>query len=138
MYGACTVDNDTPSLIVTTQIVFDAYEEALTAQKRFGASDKSLADAGFQNLLYRGIPVVVDQALDLFAPGSANDGNRQCFFINEKYMGYKHHTKRNFAWDGYEKPVDKDIRVGKLLWMGALCFSNPRMIGKVEDMPTTY
>jgi len=137
-YKDLSVGGDVPSMIICNQVVFDAYESTLTDQKRFGASSKSLADAGFQNLLYRGIPVVVDQALDLFAPGDATDGNHQLFFVNEKYMGYKHHTKRNFAWDGYEKPVDKDIRVGKLLWMGALCFSNPRMIGSVADMPVIY
>jgi len=60
------------------------------------------------------------------------------FFLNEKYMGYKHHSKRNFTFDGYEKPVDRDIRVGKILWMGALCFSSPRMLGVVGDMPKSY
>ena len=126
-------------MIICNQVVFDAYEATLTDQKRFGASSTTLADAGFQNLLYRGIPVVVDQALELYdSSTNANDGNRQMFFLNEKYMGYKHHSKRNFTWDGFEKPVDRDMRVGKILWMGALCFSSPRMLGKVEDMPTIY
>jgi len=127
-------------MIICNQVVFDAYEATLQAQKRFGASSQTLADAGFQNLLYRGIPVVVDQALEQFA-GTANagtPGNEQLFFINEKYMGYKHHAKRNFVFDGFEKPVDADIRVGKMLWMGALCVSNPRMFGLVSDMPVDY
>jgi len=137
-YKDLSIGADTPSMIVCSQVVFDAYESTLTDQKRFGASSQTLADAGFQNLLYRGIPVVVDQALDLFAPGDTTDANQRVYFLNEKYMGYKHHSKRNFTFDGYEKPVDRDIRVGKILWMGALCFSSPRMLGAVEDMPTSY
>mgnify|MGYP003145785436 CR=1 FL=1 len=128
MYGACTVDNDTPSLIVTTQIVFDAYEEALTAQKRFGASDKTLADAGFQNLLYRGTPVVVDD----HCPAG------KMFMINEKYMGFRHHRKRNFTFEGFQKPINQDARVAKILWLGALTVSNPRMMGKITGLPTAY
>ena len=138
-YKTLSIGSDTPTMIICNQVVFDAYEATLTDQKRFGASSTTLADAGFQNLLYRGIPVVVDQALELYdSSTNANDGNRQMFFLNEKYMGYKHHSKRNFTWDGFEKPVDRDMRVGKILWMGALCFSSPRMLGKVEDMPTIY
>ena len=139
-YKDLTVGNDSPTMIICNQVVFDAYEATLQAQKRFGASSQTLADAGFQNLLYRGIPVVVDQALEQFAGASATGtpGNEQLFFINEKYMGYKHHAKRNFVFDGFEKPIDADIRVGKMLWMGALCVSNPRMFGLVSDMPVGY
>ena len=138
-YKELSIGADVPTMIVTNQVVFDAYESTLTDQKRFGASSTTLADAGFQNLLYRGIPVVVDQALDLYE-GSDDDEDaaHHMFFLNEKYMGYKHHAKRNFVFDGYEKPVDRDIRVGKILWMGTLCFSSPRMLGVVGDMPKSY
>ena len=138
-YKDLSIGADVPTMIVTNQVCFDAYESTLTDQKRFGASSSTLADAGFQNLLYRGIPVVVDQALDLYEGADADeDAAHHMFFLNEKYMGYKHHSKRNFVFDGYEKPVDRDIRVGKILWMGALCFSSPRMLGIVGDMPKAY
>ena len=128
MYGACAVDNDAPTLIVTTQHVFDAYEESLSGQKRFGASDQSLADAGFQNLLYRGTPVVVDE----HCPAGL------AFFLNEKYIGFRHHRKRNFTFEGFQKPINQDARVAKILWLGALTISNPRMMGKITGLPTSY
>jgi len=130
-YGSLSIGTDTPSLIVCSQVVFDAYEQTLTDQKRFGASSKSLADAGFVNLLYRGTPVVVDQQCETSAAG-------YMFFINERYMGFKHHRKRNFVWENWIKPVDYDLAVGKLLWMGALCVSSRRMQGYVKDLPTAY
>tara|TARA_Y100000592_G_scaffold68741_1_gene106824 strand:+ start:4342 stop:5337 length:996 start_codon:yes stop_codon:yes gene_type:complete len=128
MYGACSIDNDKPDLIVTTQIIFDAYEESLSAQKRFGASSQSLADAGFNNLLFRGTPVVVD---DHCPPG-------MMFFLNTKYIKFRHHASRNFAFQGFSKPVNQDASVAHILWLGALTVSNPRMLGKITGGPTGY
>ena len=128
MYGKCAIDNDTPDLIVTTQVIFDAYEESLTAQKRFGASSESLADAGFNNLLYRGTPVVVDD--------HCPDG--MMFFLNTKYLKFRHHGSRNFAFQGFNKPVNQDASVAHILWLGALTCSNPRMLGKLTGGPTAY
>lgn len=128
MYGQCSVDNDKPDLIVTTQIIFDAYEETLSAQKRFGASSESLADAGFTNLLYRGTPVVVDD----HCPAG------QMYFLNTKYLKFRHHGSRNFAFQGFTKPVNQDASVAHILWLGALTCSNPRMLGKVFDLASSY
>tara|TARA_R100001463_G_scaffold18627_3_gene46495 strand:- start:1781 stop:2755 length:975 start_codon:yes stop_codon:yes gene_type:complete len=128
MYGQCTVDNDVPTLIVTTQVVFDAYEEVLTAQKRFGASSQSLADAGFQNLMYRGTPIVVDD----HCPAG------EMYFLNEKYLQFRHHRKRNFVFEGFQKPVNQDAAVAKILWLGALTCSNRSRQGKITGLSTNY
>ena len=128
MYGICAIDNDKVDVIVTTQVLFDAYEESLSAQKRFGASDQALADAGFSNLLYRGTPVVVDD--------HCPDG--EMFFLNTKYLKFRHHASRNFAFQGFVKPVDKDAAVAHVFWLGALTCSNPRMLGRVHGLPSAY
>ena len=121
MYGKCSIDNDKPDVIVTTQVIFDAYEESLQAQKRFGASSSSLADAGFDNLLYRGTPIVVDD--------HCPDG--MMFFLNTKYIKFRHHASRNFAFQGFNKPVNQDASVAHIYWLGALTCSNPRMLGRL-------
>jgi hypothetical protein len=131
VFGALTIGSDKPSLIMVSQVVFDAYEESLTQQKRFGASDKSLADSGFSNLLYRGVPVVVDSELEESASG-------KMFMINEKYLQFRHHRKRNFSFEGFQKPINQDARVAKVLWLGALTCSNPRMQGMLSSLPTSY
>ena len=128
MYGKCSIDNDKPNVIVTTQVLYDAYEESLSAQKRFGASDSSLADAGFTNLLYRGTPVVVDD--------HCPDG--KMFFLNTKYLKFRHHKSRNFAFDGFQKPTNQDAAIAHIYWLGALVCSNPRMLGKVYGLPSSY
>jgi hypothetical protein len=128
MYGACTVDNDHTSIIVTTQIVFDAYEESLAGQKRFGPAAATLADAGFTALMYRNTPVVVD---DHCPAGMA-------FFLNEKYLQFRHHRKRNFVFEGFQKPVNQDASVAKIQWLGALTCSNASRQGLITGLPTAY
>lgn len=128
MYGACTVDNDSPSIIVVPQIVFDAYEESLTGQKRFGPAAQALADAGFTALMYRNTPVVVD---DHCPAGKA-------FFLNENYLQFRHHRKRNFVFEGFQKPVNQDARVAKIQWLGALTCSNASRQGTITGLPTSY
>ena len=127
MYGKCTIDNDSPDLIVTTQVIFDAYESSLQANKRFeGTSD--LADAGFQTLRFKGAEVVVDSHVP--------DG--VMLFLNSRYMDFKVHSKRNFTFEDFQKPINQDSRVAKIFWMGNLTCTNPRMQGALVGGPSTY
>tara|TARA_R110002020_G_scaffold5502_10_gene22869 strand:- start:12915 stop:13967 length:1053 start_codon:yes stop_codon:yes gene_type:complete len=127
MYGSCTIDNDSPDLIVTTQVLMDAYESSLMSNKRFeGASD--LADAGFQTLRFKGATVVVDSHV----PAG------QMYFLNTKYLDFKVHSKRNFAFEDFQKPVNQDSRVAKIFWMGQLTCTNPRMQGVLVNGNEDY
>ena len=92
MYGACTVDADAPDLIVTTQVIYDAYESALQANKRY-EGQSTLGDAGFQSLRFKGASVVVDS----HCPAG------QMYFLNTNYLDFKTHSKRNFAFEDFKR-----------------------------------
>jgi hypothetical protein len=124
--GSLSYGADRPTLIVTTQVLFDAYEATLNPNKRFVNSD--IADAGFQTLEYRGIPVVVDH--------QCPDG--EMFFLNENYVQFRHHRKRNFTFTGFKKPENYDAAWGQILWLGALTCSAPRMLGRVKGLAASY
>ena len=126
-YGACTIDNDQPDLIVTTQVIFDAYETALQANKRW-KGDATLGDAGFQTLQFKGASVVVD----------SNCPAGHMYFLNTKYLDYKVHSKRNFAFEDFKPLEAKDCIQARLFWMGQLTCSNPRMQGLLVGGPTGY
>ena len=115
-YGAATIDNDQPDLIVTTQHLFDLYESALQANKRWGG-DAKMGDAGFQTLMFKSAPVVVDS--------HCPDG--MMLMLNTKYLDFKVHSKRNFSFENFQKPINQDARVAKIFWMGQLICTNPRM-----------
>ena len=127
MYGACTVDNDQPDLIVTTQVIFDAYESSLQANKRFDG-DSTLADAGFQTLRFKGASVVVDSHVP--------DGHM--YFLNTDYLDFKVHSKRNFAFEDFKTVEYADKMQSRIFWMGELVCTNPRMQGLMVGGPTGY
>ena len=118
MYGACSIDNDQPDLIVTSQPVFDAYESSLQGNKRF-TGDSTLADAGFQTLRFKGATVVVDS--------HCPDGHM--YFLNTKYLDFKVHSKRNFELESFRPLEAHDAIQARIFWMGQLVCSSPRMQG---------
>ena len=114
MYGACTIDNDQPDLIVTTQAIYDAYETALQANKRFAGAD-DIANYGFNSLRFKNASVVVDS--------HCPDG--QMYFLNTNYLDFKVHKGRNFAFEDFKRLEGSDNIQSRLFWMGQLVCTNP-------------
>ena len=127
MYGACTIDNDQPDLIVTTQAIYDAYETSLQANKRFAGSE-DVANAGFDSLRFKGASVVVDS----HCPAG------QMYFLNTNYLDFKVHKDRNFQFEDFRRLEAKDQIQSRLFWMGQLTCSNPRMMGVLGGGPSDY
>jgi hypothetical protein len=127
MYGSVSIDNDQPDLIVTTQVIFDAYESALQANKRW-TGDATLADAGFQTLRFKGATVVVDS----HCPAG------HMYFLNTKYLDFKVHSKRNFAFENFRRQEESDAMQARIFWMGQLTCSNNRMQGVIVGGPTSH
>lgn len=122
LYGDATVGNDVPTLIVTTQDIYDDYSGLLQPQERY--VDTKTADGGFVNLMFKNTPVVVD--------GQAPASNM--FMINENYLKLYAHEKENFRFESFVKPIDQNVQSAKIYWAGALCLSNPRMQAKFSAL----
>ena len=127
MYGALTVDNDQPDLIITTQAIYDAYETSLQANKRFAGSDE-IGNAGFDSLRFKGATVVVDS----HCPAG------QMYFLNTDYLDFKVHNQRNFAFEDFKRLEGSDNLQSRLFWMGQLTCTNPRMQGVLGGGPSDY
>jgi hypothetical protein len=127
-FGSLTKGSDSPTMIVTTQIIFDALEEALSDQVRYNGSQASVGESGFLELKYRGVSIFVDE----HCPAG------HMYFLNENYMGFRHHRKRNFSFEGFQKPVNQDARIAKMLWLGALTCSNPSRLGLIKNLAIAY
>ena len=128
MYGALTIGSDQPDLIICPQNLYDAYESGLQANKRFMGTDAGLADAGFSTLKFKGADVVADS--------HCPDG--VMLFLNTKYLDFKTHSKRNFSFQDFQKPINQDARTAKIFWMGQLVCTNPRMQGMIVGGPSDY
>lgn len=111
-YNTVAEGNDQPNVILTTQTLYEKYESLLQPQLRF--ADAKTADAGFQNLLYKGAPVVFDTYV--------NTG--LMYFLNTKYIRLVGHRDNWFKATPFVRPKDVDARYAQILCYGNLTCSN--------------
>lgn len=119
LYSDCSVGSNKPSVIVSDSDEWDRYYNLLSPQQRF--QDKMTADGGFSSLMFRGAPWIDDAA----APANLVQ------MLNEKFLHLYYHKDRDFVFEDFAKPVNQDVKVAKIYWMGSMGSSNNRMHGKV-------
>jgi hypothetical protein len=112
IYNTISVGNDQPTIIITTQALYEAYEALLEGQIRY--TDTDVADGGFQNLLFKGAPVTFDDA--------ATAG--QMMFLNTKYLQLVAHSDVWFKPTPFVRPTNQDAVFSQLLCYGQLTCSN--------------
>ena len=112
VYNSVSVGNDQPTIIITTQALYEAYEALLDGQIRY--TDTDVADGGFQNLLFKGAPVTFD--------GAATAG--QMMFLNTKYLQLVAHSDVWFKPTPFVRPTNQDAVFSQLLCYGQLTCSN--------------
>lgn len=113
---AASIDNTNegkPDLYLTTEVLKDAFERTLQVQARY--SDKKLADAGFDNVLFKGAAVVSD---DKQTAGYVDA-------INTKYLDVLTHSRRNFTKPEWKTPIQQpDTATANIRWAGQLVCKN--------------
>lgn len=119
-YISCKHGGETPNLIVTTQAVWDILEHVLQQQAQYEKFNKRtglLADAGFQTLQWRGIPVVADEKCTADT----------MYMLNTNYINFYIHPSRNFYFTGFKTPMNQDAKAGQILLKAQLSTNNRRM-----------
>lgn len=130
VFGLCSIDNDRPTLIVTTQKVWNKYKHLLESQTRYTISQDTelYVNGGFQNILYMGRPVVVDSHL----------GAGIMYFINENYLDLQTYKARDLSFRPFQViPTGQDAAAAYIFWMGQLTSNNCRMQGVLKDIKET-
>ena len=122
LYQNASVDNEVPNFIVGTRTIYNAYYALLQPQQRF--MDEETAKGGFQNLMFNGAPVVVDSHV----PAS----NLMMLNLNHLHLFY--HPKRNFSLEPFQKPINQQVKVARILFMGAFGSSNNRLHGRFSAL----
>ena len=74
-----------PNLGITTEVLKDGYERTLQTQQRF--SDQKMVEAGFDNVLHKGAPIVADD----------NVTSGHFHALNTLYLKLKAHRDYNFT-----------------------------------------
>lgn len=115
-YESAVVDSEKPDLIVTTRSLHGAYWALLQPQQRF--QDSKSASAGFDNILFQGVPV--------FADSKCPSG--YMIMINSDHFFLSVHKECDMKFIPFVRPVNQDVESAKVLWAGALCYSNLRLL----------
>jgi len=101
--------NKKPDLYITTDVLKDGYERTLQANVRY--KDTTMANAGFDNVLFGGVPVVAD---DKQSAGIVEG-------LNTRFLHMKTHKDYMFTkpiWE-YDKE-QPDTMVANTRWVGQL------------------
>jgi hypothetical protein len=120
-YNTVSTGNDQPNVILTTQTLFEKYEDLLQPQERF--MDSKTADGGFQNLLFKGAPIVYDNYV------TAGD----MYFLNTKYIRLVGHSDTWFKPTPFVRPNNIDARYAQILCYGELTISNRKRQGVISN-----
>jgi len=131
IYAALSVDEDVPTLAITTQVVWDAYEAILRADKRFG--ENYMADGGFDVLKFRKMMIVADENV----PGGASNPAvySQMYVLNEAYLSYRHKVGKDFTSTKWEKIQKQHAYFSEMNWWGAFTCSRRDKQGCVKGLP---
>ena len=124
LFGSCTSGGRAPTIGFATQANYNRYWALNLSPQQFpvqpGGKDMQLAQAGFENLLFNGMPLLVDSHIP------ANN----MFFLNEDYIQIVTAARADFHLQDFQTPVNQDAMTALLIWAGNLVVSNIQRQGK--------
>lgn len=119
MHTALSINNEGPTVIMATRANYNRFYALLQPQQRF--MDSESAKAGFSSLMFNGLPFI--------AGSKVTSGH--IFMLNEAYLHLWVHKDEDMRFEPWQKPVNQNVKVAKIFWMGAFGTSNARMHGKL-------
>ena len=115
-----------PDGIYMSEGMFNLFEHVLQPFAEFNYQPtqavKMAAEAGFETLGWKGIPVIYDE----YCP----DGF--IFMTNSKYLNMKIHKDDNFKLGPWQKPVNKQERIAIITATMQFVTRNSRYLGRIE------
>lgn len=118
MWEAASEDNDSPTFLAGTKVLFSSYYAKLQPQQRF--QDAETASGGFKNLLFNGAPFIAESHVP----------TGHIFGLNEQYITIWSHKDRNFPgqFDGFQelKVPTQDSTFSAMKWAGEMIIEQTR------------
>ena len=122
LFNTVSKGADTPDGIFTTQTQYEKYEALLQPSLRY--TDTSLANVGFQNLMFKTAPVTFDVACT----------SGVLFMLNSKYLTLVGHSDRWFQQSAWVRPENMDVRYAIITAYGNLTIRNRARHGKLTGL----
>lgn len=134
-FSAASEGGRHPSMILSGQDQYDRYWSlGVTDQTTMQGPvsyDEQLYSAGFTNLVFNGIPWVVDSHVDAASSGGTNT---KIYFLNEDYMYWAVSPRADMKIEDFQTPITQDAMSTKMLWAGNLIFTNCARHYRIDDV----
>lgn len=132
LFGSCGNGGRHPTIIASRQGQYNRFWALNVVNQQFntvpGGTDEQLAQAGFTNQLFNGVPWVVDSHVF----DGANASNSAIVMLNEDYIYWAVSPRADFYLEDFQTPVNQDAMVAKMLWAGNLVLTNCSRQGKLS------
>lgn len=137
IYNSCMRNKVRPTVIITDQLIYEAYEQSLqlTSSNYRIQVDRKMADAGFMNLLFKETPVVFDEDMPN-ASLVTNSDDHEMLFLNADFMKFVIGRGKNFVVTDFQRPENQDAKVSQVIVYGNLTLNNRARQGRISNIDT--
>jgi hypothetical protein len=111
-----------PDLICSDQASYQYYEATVQPQLRY--SDTDMADAGFENLRFKGATMTYDP----------NTPSGKMYMLSSDALKLVTNKGTNFITTKFVVPANQDAKVAQILWAGQLASDNIRRLGSLTGI----
>lgn len=111
-----------PDLILTTQEIYEAFENTLEPSVR--RTDTKTANAGFENLTFKNRPVVYDRDCP----------SGEMFMLNSNFIHWNVHKDADMNIGPFQTPIDQDVTSANIIFQGNLSINNRRRFARLTDI----
>lgn len=122
LYNYSSRGNEHPDFGITDQLTLEYYEKALQPLERF--TDQKTADAGFENLKFKGMVLGYDEQCPV---GSM-------YMLNSDYLEYVVDKESDLINTPFVRPENQDAEVSQILLMANLVVSNSARQGVMNGI----
>lgn len=117
VFNNCSEDDEQPTVAFATKANYNRYYALLQPQQRF--TDAETAKGGFTSLMFNGIPIIASS----YAPSGWIE------FLNENHLHFLAHKDEDMRMSDFQEPINQNVKVAKIYWMGVFGSSNNRYHG---------
>lgn len=136
-YNVCMRNTDKPKLWLTGQRVHEYFEQSMVVNERYmkggNVSDVKMAAAGFENLMFKSVPVVLDN-LVFNTNIAANASNQQIESLNTDFIKLIVGSGRNFVMTPFVRPPNQEAKVAQVILYAQFVLSNRQLQGRMDDI----
>lgn len=134
-----------PTVLISNWGLYEDYHASLAGPggagagvysggQRYAQMNTDLVKAGFENVMYKTAPWVVDERAPHRVVSAGTNEREDLFALHEPRIYLIVHSKRDMSFDNWKEPVDQKTRHAFIDWAGELAASERRCQGSVYNV----